>query len=57
MNVPGKSELMHLQLQAWMREHSSDDIEYLGERNGEHYYRIAEYEVPVSCIEGLEQIA
>ena len=57
MNVPNASELMHLRLQAWMREHKCDDIEYLGVREGEHYYRIAEHEVPVSSIEDLEQVS
>ena len=57
MKVPNTSELMHLRLQAWLREHSCDDIEYLGLREGEHYYRIAEHEVPVSSIEDLEQVS
>lgn len=57
MNVPNASELMHLRLQAWMREYKCDDIEYLGLREGEHYYRIAEHEVPVSSIEDLEQVS
>ena len=57
MKVPNDSELMHLRLQAWLREHSCDDIEYLGVREGEHYYRIAEHEVPVSSIEDLEQVS
>jgi hypothetical protein len=57
MKVPNASELMHLRLQAWLREHSCDDIEYLGVREGEHYYRIAEHEVPVSSIEDLEQVS
>jgi hypothetical protein len=39
-----------------MRENSCDDLEYLGLRNGEHYYRIDTYEVPVSSIEDLEQV-
>jgi hypothetical protein len=56
MKVPSNSELMHMRLQAWMREHKCDDIEYLGEREGEHYYRIAQHEVPVSCIEDLEEV-
>ena len=56
MKVPNGSELMHLRLQAWLREHRSDDIEYLGVRDGEHYYRIAEHEVPVSSIEDLEEV-
>jgi hypothetical protein len=57
MKVPNKSELMHLRLQAFMREFRCDDIEYLGMREGEHYYRIAEHEVPVSSIEDLEQVS
>jgi hypothetical protein len=57
MKVPNSSELMHLRLQSWLREHSCDDIEYLGMREGEHYYRIAEHEVPVSSIEDLEQVS
>ena len=57
MNVPNASELMHLRLQAWLREYNCDDIEYLGIREGEHYYRIAEHEVPVSSIEDLEQVS
>lgn len=47
---------MHLRLQSWLREYKCDDIEYLGERDGEHYYRIAENEVPVSNIEELELV-
>jgi hypothetical protein len=57
MKVPNNSELMHLRLQSWLREHRCDDIEYLGVREGEHYYRIAEHEVPVSSIEELEQVS
>lgn len=57
MDVPNTSELMHLRLQAWLREYKCDDIEYLGIREGEHYYRIAEHEVPVSSIEDLEQVS
>jgi hypothetical protein len=56
MKVPSKSELMHLRLQAFMREFSCSDIEYIGEKNGEHYYRIADHEVPVSSIEDLEEV-
>ena len=42
-----------------LREHSfpEDEIKYLGERDGEHYYLIAgEHEVPVSDIEELNQV-
>ena len=56
MKVPSNSELMHMRLQAWLREYKCDDIEYLGERDGEHYYRIADNEVSVSNIEELEMV-
>lgn len=56
MKVPSNSELMHLRLQAWLREYKCDDIEYLGERDGEHYYRIVDNEVSVSNIEELELV-
>lgn len=57
MKVPSKSELMHLRLQAFMREFRCDDIEYIGIKKGEHYYRIADHEVPVSSIEDLEEVS
>jgi hypothetical protein len=56
MNSISPSELMHLQLQAFLRENKCEDIEYLGLRNKEHWYRIDSYEVPVSQIESLDQI-
>ena len=50
---------MHYRLQAWMREHSCKDNEYLGVRKdtlGEdkHFYRIGTHEVPHDAIEELE---
>lgn len=48
------SELIHYQLQAFIREYNCSDIEYLGLRNGEHWYRISEHEVNVKDIESLE---
>jgi hypothetical protein len=56
-----KAELMHHRLQAWMRENHCDDIEYLGfypDKLGvdNHWYRIAEHEVTVDCIEDLELV-
>jgi hypothetical protein len=57
MNVPSKSDLIHLKIQAAMRENffDEDQMKYLGERDGEHWYLIAnEHEVPVSCIEDFE---
>lgn len=56
MNSVTHSELMHLQLQAFLRENKCEDIEYLGLRNEEHWYRIDSYEVPVSQIESLDQV-
>ena len=51
-----KSELMHHRLQAWLREYKCDDIEYLGEKDGNHWYRIGENEVKVDQIEDLELV-
>ena len=51
-----RQELMHHRLQAWLREYSCADIEYVGIINDEHHYRIAEHTVPVSCIEDLELV-
>ena len=64
MLVPHKSELLHLKLQAAMREHQFDETElkYLGVREveegaGNHYYLIAgEYEVCVDQIEDFERV-
>lgn len=57
MKVPTKSELLHLKIQAAMREHcfDEDQMKYLGVRDGEHWYLVAnEHEVPVSDIEEFE---
>ena len=57
MNEPSKSELIHLKIQAAMREHcfDEDQMKYLGVRDDEHWYLIAgEHEVPVSAIEDFE---
>jgi hypothetical protein len=48
---------MHHQLQAFIREFKCSDIEYLGLRNGEHWYRISDHEVNVKDIESLDQIS
>ena len=55
-----KSELIHWQLQAMLREHSfsTDQIEYLGVREDsigipQHWYSIGGTEVPVDAIEEL----
>ena len=52
--MPTKAELTHYRLQAMLREHSFDDLEYLGEFPGKgHTYRIGEHEVPVEWIDEL----
>ena len=42
MNVPTQEELIHLKIQAALREHVFDDTEmkYLGERAGHHWYLV-----------------
>tara|TARA_S200000501_G_scaffold316870_1_gene309998 strand:+ start:891 stop:1076 length:186 start_codon:yes stop_codon:yes gene_type:complete len=55
-----KSELIHYRLQAMLREHTFNDLEYLGERKSyksgkmEHWYNIGGNEVPVDAISELE---
>ena len=55
-----RSELIHWQLQAMLREHSfsKDDLAYLGVRKDsigmpQHWYSIGGNEVPVDAIEEL----
>ena len=65
MLVPQKSELLHLKLQAALREHQFDEneLKYLGVReveegSGNHYYLIAnQYEVCVDQIEDFERVS
>ena len=57
MNVPSNEELVHLKIQAALRENvfAEDQMKYLGERAGHHWYLIAgEHEVTVSEIEEFE---
>jgi len=57
MDVPSQSELIHLKIQAAMRENhfDEDQMKYLGFYEGEHWYLVAnEYKVPVSDIEEFE---
>lgn len=51
-----RDELMHLRLQAWLRENNSDDLEYLGDRDGKHWYRIGPHEVSADQVEDLELV-
>ena len=58
MNVPKQSELIHLKIQAAMREYNFPEhqMKYLGIRDNEHWYLVAnEYEVPVTEIEEFER--
>tara|TARA_B100000287_G_scaffold433619_1_gene495761 strand:+ start:2571 stop:2795 length:225 start_codon:yes stop_codon:yes gene_type:complete len=63
LNVPSRGELIHLQLQAMLREHSfpATELFYLGEETVEgvkdHYYLInGIHTVPARMIEDLEGI-
>ena len=60
LSVPSKSDLIHLKIQAAMREHvfDEDQMKYLGLRDdGKHWYLIAgEYEVSVDQLEEFEMI-
>ena len=52
-------DLMHYRLQAILREHTFQDLEYLGVRSDsigvdQHWYRIGKAEVPVDAITQLE---
>ena len=54
-----KSELVHLQIQAIMREQhlESNQLMYVGLRDGQHWYLIAgEHEVSSEEIEAMEQV-
>ena len=59
INVPSQEELIHLKIQAAMREWNiaEDQMKYLGEREGEHWYLVAgEHEVPVSQITDFDMV-
>lgn len=58
MNVPSQSELIHLKIQAAMREYvfDEDQMKYLGVRDNEHWYLVGnEHEVPVTAIQMFEK--
>ena len=57
MKVPSKSELIHYKIQAAMRENifAEDQIKYLGERAGHHWYLIdGQHEVSAEQFEEFE---
>jgi len=59
MNVPTKEELIHLKIQAALRENyfEEDQMKYLGERAGHHWYLVAgEHEVSADCIEEFDRV-
>ncbi|QPB08342.1 hypothetical protein [Synechococcus phage S-H9-2] len=59
MNVPTQEELIHLKIQAAMRENmfEEDQMKYLGERAGHHWYLVAgEYEVSAAQIEDFDMV-
>ncbi|ADO99243.1 hypothetical protein Np050604_141 [Cyanophage S-RIM44] len=59
MKVPSQEELIHLKIQAAMRENAfpKDEMMYLGERAGHHWYLVAgEYEVSAAQIEDFDMV-
>jgi hypothetical protein len=57
MKVPTKAELIHLKIQAAMRENvfAEDQMKYLGERDGTHWYLIDnQHEVSAEQFEDFE---
>jgi hypothetical protein len=54
-----REDLMHLKLQAAIREHNipESDIKYIGEGEGTYWYRIdGKYSVPVHMIDEFERV-
>lgn len=57
MKVPTKAELIHLKIQAAMRENAfaKNQMKYLGERDGTHWYLVGgEHEVSIDQFEEFE---
>lgn len=57
MKVPSKAELIHLKIQAAMRENvfAEDQMKYLGEKAGHHWYLIdGQHEVSADQFEEFE---
>ena len=57
MTVPTKAELIHLKIQAAMRENvfAEDQMKYLGEKAGHHWYLIdGQHEVSAEQFEEFE---
>jgi hypothetical protein len=59
MKVPTKEELIHFKIQAAMRENvfAEDQMKYLGERAGHHWYLIdGQHEVSSDQLEEFEVV-
>ena len=59
MKVPTKAELIHLKIQAAMRENvfTDEQMKYLGERAGHHWYLIdGQHEVSAEQFEDFEVV-
>jgi hypothetical protein len=59
MKVPTKEELLHLKIQAAMRENvfAEDQMKYLGEKAGHHWYLIdGQHEVSSDQLEDFEVV-
>ena len=59
MKVPTKEELLHLKIQAAMRENvfADEQMKYLGERAGHHWYLIdGQNEVSSDQLEDFEVV-
>jgi hypothetical protein len=59
MKPPSKAELLHYKIQAAMREHcfEEDQMKYLGERDGNHWYLIdGKHEVSADQFEDFEVV-
>jgi hypothetical protein len=59
MKLPTKEELIHLKIQAAMRENvfAEDQMKYLGERAGHHWYLIdGQHEVSSDQLEDFEVV-
>ncbi len=59
MKVPTREELLHLKIQAAMRENIFDEtqLQYLGKRAGHHWYLIGgEHEVSSDQFEDFEVV-
>jgi len=59
MKMPSKAELIHLKIQAAMRENyfGEDQMKYLGERDGTYWYLIdGKHEVSAEQFEDFEVV-